>query len=81
MKFADYYNQYQANCDKFDADDVLCSPQTQRTIATIPTHVIVHNIITGMASVGDDDGGEELARRGELNLVPGDDWGVFGGRW
>jgi hypothetical protein len=81
MDYPSYYQRYLDRCEILEADDVLCNEEDEADIATIPTDVIVSNILSGLASVGDDDGGEELARRGELASVPGDDWGEPGGRW
>ena len=71
MKFAAFYKQHLADVEMMEADECECEDSSGWDIYT--DQQLIDALISGIAGV--DDAGHELARRGSLYKVPGNDWG------
>jgi hypothetical protein len=75
LKFRDYYNQVTDDMADMEwEDDFECDEEADRKLRNIPTQNLIAALIEGSAGVA--DAGQELERRGALDLVPRDDWGA-----
>ena len=74
MDFATYYKQFVADCELMGADE-FCEYGNDDGFHVVNDQQLIALAVNG-AGVGAV--GHELARRGLLNKVPGEDWGTPG---
>ena len=71
MKYADYYRQSIADLNRFGADDIDDDDPATK-YRQITDQQIIDACAMGMGVRGY---GDEAARRGLLDKIPGDNWG------
>lgn len=74
MNYVDYYHQTMREADEMNADEVLCDEDTYSGWKIYSDDELIAAIVNGDGGPGDV--GRELAHRGILHRVPGDDWGI-----
>lgn len=75
MKYADYYRQFQADAQMMGDDEVL-TPDELDDPSSIWRGLTDQQLIDMAAGGAGIKGvGDEIARRGLLDQVPGDNWG------
>lgn len=71
MKFTEFYKEYLDGVEEFESDEVHCCEDD--AMSRLSDQELIDALVAGTAGPG--DAGEELARRGKLHTVPGDNWG------
>jgi hypothetical protein len=74
VNYADYYHQTMREADDMNADEVLCDENEHSNWNMYSDEELIAAVVDGNGGPGDV--GHELAYRGILHRVPGNDWGL-----